>query len=202
MNMEETNHSKRTIFAKIFNFIWFFIFIFIIVPTVVISCIIIYKAIKYPDKIPDILGYKMFFILDDFMDESVGFGDLVFTKNVDPETLQTGDLIAFRNRFNLVTLHQIINIEEQEDTRKFTFQTLENETNDTRFANSENVEGLLIKIVPRIGIYLLYIQTVWGLLSIILCIIIIGTIAYMVAAQLDDIEEKRMNGPHPSQAGS
>ena len=202
MNMEETNHSKRTIFAKIFNFIFFFIFIFIIVPTVVISCIIIYKAIKYPDKIPDILGYKMFFILDDFMDESVGFGDLVFTKNVDPETLQTGDLIAFRNRFNLVTLHQIINIEEQEDTRKFTFQTLENETNDTRFANSENVEGLLIKIVPRIGIYLLYIQTVWGLLSIILCIIIIGTIAYMVAAQLDDIEEKRMNGPHPSQAGS
>lgn len=192
-NNDELKKGKKSIFAKLFNFIWFFVFIFIIIPTVVISCVFIYKTIRYPDKIPDILGYKMFFILDEFMDESVSYGDLVFTKNIDPETLNKGDLIAFRNKFNLVTIHQIISIEEQENNRRFTFQTLDNETNDTRYANSENVEGLLIKTIPRIGFYLFFLQSIWGLLSVILCIIIFGTIAYMIAAKLDDIEEKRIN---------
>ena len=203
MNSENINEKKgkRTIFAKLFNFIYFFVFIFIIIPIILISCIIIYKGIRYPDKIPDVLGYKMFFILDDFMDESVGYGDLVFTKNIDPDTLNNGDLIAFRNKFNLVTLHQIISIEEQEDTRKFTFQTLANETDDTRYATSENVEGLLIKIIPRVGIYLFFLQSIWGLLETILVIIIFGTIVYMVAAKFDDIEEKRINGK-PAQAES
>lgn len=195
--MDNEKKGKRSIFAKLFNFIYFFVFIFIIMPIIVISCIIIYKGIKYPDKIPDVLGYKMFFILDDFMDESVTYGDLVFTKNVDPATLKTGDLIAFRNRFNLVTLHQIISIEEQENTRRFTFQTLENETNDTRYANSENVEGYLIKIIPRIGAYLFFLQTIIGLIETILVIIIFGTIVYMVAAQMDALEERRMAGRRP-----
>lgn len=195
--MDSEKKGKRSIFAKLFNFIYFFVFIFIIMPIIVISCIIIYKGIKYPDKIPDVLGYKMFFILDDFMDESVTYGDLVFTKNVDPATLKTGDLIAFRNRFNLVTLHQIISIEEQENTRRFTFQTLENETNDTRYANSENVEGYLIKIIPRIGAYLFFLQTIIGLIETILVIIIFGTIVYMVAAQMDALEERRMAGRRP-----
>ena len=186
--------GKRTFFAKLFNFIYFFVFVFIIIPIIIISCIIIYKGIRYPDKIPDILGYKMFFILDDFMDESVEYGDLVFTKNIDPNTLNNGDLIAFRNRFNLVTLHQIISIEDKTETRRFTFQTLANETDDTRYATSENVEGLLIKIIPRIGVYLFFLQSIWVLLATILVIIIFGTIAYMVAAKFDDIEEKRING--------
>ena len=196
MNNENINEKKgkRTIFAKIFNFIYFFVFVFIIIPVILISCIIIYKGIRYPDKIPDVLGYKMFFILDDFMDESVGYGDLVFTKIIDPETLNNGDLIAFRNRFNRVTLHQIISIEDQKETRRFTFQTLVNETDDTRYATSENVEGLLIKIIPRLGIYLFFIQSIWGLLATILVIIIFGTIVYVVAAQLDGIEERRING--------
>lgn len=196
MSSENLNgkKGKRTILAKLFNFIYFFVFIFIILPIIVISCIIIYKGIKYPDKIPDVLGYKMFFILDDFMDESVRYGDLVFTKNIDPDTLNNGDLIAFRNRFNLVTLHQIVSIENNTETRRFTFQTLANETDDTRYATSENVEGILIKIIPRLGIYLFFLQSVWGLLATILVIIIFGTIAYMVAAKIDDIEEKRING--------
>lgn len=199
MNSENKNEKKgkRTIFAKLFNFIYFFVFIFIIIPIILISCIIIYKGIRYPDKIPDVLGYKMFFILDDFMDESVGYGDLIFTKNIDPDTLNSGDLIAFRNRFNLVTLHQIISIENKTETRRFTFQTLANETDDTRYATSENVEGLLIKIIPRIGIYLFFLQSIWGLLATILVIIIFGTIAYMVAAKFDDVENKRINDSPP-----
>ena len=194
MDNNEVKKGKRTIFAKLFNFIWFFVFIFIILPIIIVSCVIIYKGIRYPDKIPDVLGYKMFFILDEFMDESVSYGDLVFTKNIDPNSLNNGDLIAFRNRFNLVTLHQIINIEEQEENRRFTFQTLANETDDTRYANNENVEGLLIKIIPRIGIYLFFLQSIWGLLETILVILIYGTIVYVIAAKFDDIEEKRING--------
>jgi len=194
MNNKINETEERTIFAKIFNFIWYFIFILVIVPTVIISCIIIYKSIRYHDKIPDVFGYKMFFILTDFMDESVNYGDLVFTKNIDPNTLENGDLIAFRNKFDMITLHEIISIKEQDESKRFTLQTLINETDDTRYAMSEDVEGVLIKVIPRIGLYLLFMQSIWGLFAVILVIIIFGTIAYLVAAKLDDIEEERIYG--------
>ncbi len=192
--MNEVRKEKvkdRNILTKIFDFLWLFVVILIIIPIVIISCVIIYKGIRYPDKIPDVLGFKTFFIMDEFMDESVGYGDWIFTKNVNPDELKRGDIVAFRNKFNLITVHQITSIKESEDTRVFTFQTLANETDDTRYAKSENIEGILIKIIPKVGAYLFFLQTIIGLVVTILFIIIIGTTAYMIAAVLDDMEECR-----------
>lgn len=183
--------KDRNIFAKIFDFLWFFVLILIILPIVIVSCVIIYKGVRYPDKIPDFLGFKTFFIMDEFMDESVGYGDWIFTKNVNPNELKRGDIVAFRNRLNLITVHQIISIKESEGSREFTFQTLSNETDDTRYAKSENIEGILIRNIPKIGAYLFFLQTYTGLIMTILFIIITGTTIYMLAAVFDDLEEYR-----------
>lgn len=189
--------KNRSFFSKIFDFLWLFVLFLVIIPTVVVSSVIIYKGVRYPDKIPDFLGFKTFFVMDEFMDESVGYGDWIFTKNINPDDLKIGDLVAFRNRFNLITIHQIVSISELEDNREFTFQTLSNETNDTRYAKSEDIEGIVIKNIPKVGAYLFFLQTIVGLIVTILFIIIIGTVAYMIAAVFDDLEEykvyKKMN---------
>ena len=88
------------------------IFYTIIIPIIIVSIIIIWQKIVTPDKIPDILGYKMFIVLDENMDQETEYGDLVFTHNVDTNDLKLNDLIAFRNNTNKVTIHRIINITE------------------------------------------------------------------------------------------
>ena len=47
------------------------IYILILLPLVIASVHIAFQKIFYPEIIPDILGYKMFVILDENMDESV-----------------------------------------------------------------------------------------------------------------------------------
>ena len=51
-------------------------------------------------------------IFDKYMDDSIEYGDLVVTKNIEANKLKTGNTIAFRNNMNTVTIHKIINIEE------------------------------------------------------------------------------------------
>ena len=49
------------------------IFYVIIIPLILISITIIWQRLTEPDKIPDILGYKMFVVLDGDMDQTWRF---------------------------------------------------------------------------------------------------------------------------------
>lgn len=174
------------------------IYVCILIPLTVIALHIAYQIISEPDKIPDIFGYKMFIILDDSMDESVEYGELIFTKNVYTNDLKKDDLIAFRNSMNTVTIHKIIDIEEKIETenatnnrrtvKTFTMQTSENEANDTKFAKDDRVEGIIIKKIPRIGSIIYFIQKPIATITICVIILIIGIIADFIAKKLDERE--------------
>ena len=49
-----------------------------------------------PDKIPSIFGYKPFVVLSGSMETEIFKGDLVVTREVDAESLQKNDIVAFR----------------------------------------------------------------------------------------------------------
>ena len=180
--------KKQKIFFKIVNYIWNMVYALIIIPIVIISMIIIYKTIRYPNKIPDILGYKVFIILDEKMDESIEYGDLVFTKIIDTDILKNNDLIAFRNNDNIVTIHRIIDKTENNNKKVFTMKTLENETPETKMVNEDRVEGIVIDRIANLGIILLLLQEPLVLATIILTILIFGLIAYYIADRLDKKE--------------
>ena len=86
------------------------IFYVIIIPLILISITIIWPRLTEPDKIPDILGYKMFVVLDGDMDQAIEYGDLIFTHNIAPENLEKSNLIAFINNTNKVKINKIIKI--------------------------------------------------------------------------------------------
>lgn len=89
------------------------IFYVFIMPIVVITAAILLQTIIHPDKIPNIFGYKMFIVLDGNMEQSVSYGDLTFTKNIDTNILKANDIIAFRNAEEKVTIHKIADITEK-----------------------------------------------------------------------------------------
>jgi len=49
----------------------------VLVPLTLIALSIVFQLFVYPGKIPNIFGYKVFMVFDEYMDETVKFGDLV-----------------------------------------------------------------------------------------------------------------------------
>lgn len=99
---------------KIKGYLEELIYLCIIIPLIIITISVVMQSIFYKDKIPNILGFKMFMILNNCNGSFVKTGDLVFTKNIDTNTLESGDIVAFRNGANTVTIHKIIKTEEKE----------------------------------------------------------------------------------------
>ena len=167
------------------------IFYVIIIPLILISITIIWQRLTEPDKIPDILGYKMFVVLDGNMDQAIEYGDLIFTHNIAPENLEKSNLIAFRNNTNKVTIHRIIKITEDDIGRQFEMQNSVNEVGDTKYVKENQVEGLIIHRIPNIGIILYKIQEPYIILILIGIVLLIGIVAYYIAGRLDKRDMKK-----------
>lgn len=167
------------------------IFYVIIIPLILICITIIWQRLTEPDKIPDILGYKMFVVLDGDMDQAIEYGDLIFTHNIAPENLEKSNLIAFRNNTNKVTIHRIIKITEDDIGRQFEMQNSVNEVGDTKYVKENQVEGLIIHRIPNIGIILYKIQEPYIILILIGIVLLIGIVAYYIAGRLDKRDMKK-----------
>lgn len=189
VHKKEYDMSIATIIEDI---IYFSILFFLIAITISV----VYQAIVFPDKIPDIFGIKIFIILDGNMVDSIKYGDLVFTKNIEPNTLEVDDVIAFRNALNTVTLHSILNIDKEtefdEETKEnkniqiFKMNALATETSDTKIVREDKVEGLLVYRIPKVGSVIYFIQKPI-VMFVISCIILgVGAICYYIAKKLDE----------------
>ena len=178
------------------------IYICILMPLVFITCRVVFISITKPDVIPDVFGYKLFMIFDEYMDDSINNGDLVITHNINPKELKVNDVMAFRNGMNTVTIHKINEINEitefneesneNEIVMVFKMNTSENETSDTAMVREDKVEGLVVYKIPKLGSIIYFIQqplVMLGGAGIILCI---GLISIYIAGKLDEKDKKRL----------
>lgn len=191
--MKEQTKEKRkktiTVWFIIKKIIYFGIFI----PLVLITSNIGYQLLVYPDKVPNIFGYKFFMMLNEQGDGCTEYGDLVLTKIIDIEEYEIGDIMAFRNNMNTVTVHKIeeINTSIADNTKVFTMQTVENETDDTKFVREIHVEGKMVNKFSNLGIAVMVAQDPLVLLLALIIVAIVGLIAYYIAQQLDERDRKR-----------
>ena len=127
---KDKKRKKITLWFVLKKIIYFGVFI----PLIIITTNIGYQLLVYPDEIPNIFGYKFFMIMNEQKDGCTEYGDLIFTKIIDIDEYKIGDIMAFRNNMNTITVHRIaeINTSIADNTKVFTMQTIENETDDTK----------------------------------------------------------------------
>ena len=150
------------------NIISNLIYTIILIPLIYIAISVVWQSITRPEEIPDIFGYKIFMILDRNM-QNVEYGDLVFTKNIDAEELEKGDVVAYRD----ITKNKVQMI-------RFTGKT-----------HIKHIEGLLVKRIPKIGATLYFIQQPLVMITISAIIVVVGGICIYIAGKLDDIDAKK-----------
>lgn len=122
-----------------------------------------------------IFGYKFFIVRSDSMSATdFDAGDIVFVKNVDPATLQVGDIIAFTsqntNNFGDTVTHKIreITTDANGDPAFITYGTT-TDTNDETAVTYPYVLGKYTGKIPNVGSFFQFLKTTPGY---ILCIFV------------------------------
>lgn len=183
---KENNKSKKSIIGKIIKII----LALIAMPIFIMSLIIMIKANKYPDKIPDVMGYKPMIVLSGSMETAIYTGDLVIVKTVDIESLKKEDVIAFRNDANTVTTHRIIEIIEENGETVFKTKGDNNNVVDDKIVEEKDIEGIYLFRIPKLGKILMILKEPTSLVVILLGILVVGLICLHIIDKKENKENE------------
>lgn len=155
------------------------VLLIVALPILFFNSVIIYKARTEPDQVPSFLGYKPFIVLSGSMQETIKVGDLVWVKAVpagEVESLQVGDIIAFRENKMVVT-HRIVGKEVDENGQwHFTTKGDFNNANDINQVQVADLEGKYVTRWPKVGDVLLFIQQPFGFAAILMVLFVLATV--------------------------
>lgn len=186
--MKEKKDKKE---IKIIGTLFKILFYIIVIPIVIVSIIVMIKANKYPDEIPDILGYKPMIVLSGSMETAIYTGDLAFVKEVDTKTLKENDIIAFRNEADTVTTHRIVEIVHKNGENLFRTKGDNNRVEDANLVHEADIEGVYVFKISKLGNILMILKEPQSLVVILLIILVIGLIWLHFADKLEKNEIKK-----------
>ena len=156
---KETMKTKETSEKNIASEIVKIIVIIILIPVIFFNSVIIIDSITHPNEIPSFFGWKPFIVMSGSMEAQFYAGDLAIVKEVDPQTLNVGDIIAFQESKDFVITHRIIGIEYTEDgAKQFVTKGDNNNTEDEKRVELSKVEGKYVNKISKLGKAILFIQ--------------------------------------------
>ena len=169
------------------------VFIIILLIILLINISIIIQTKTKPNLVPNILGFKPFIVLSGSMESKISVGDLIFVKEVNPNELKTGDIIAYRDTEDVVTTHRIVDIDTKDNKLCFVTKGDANNANDDRIVYSNMVEGKYQTKIAKAGSVILFIQEPIGLVVMLMSILIICLLVYSCQSKKVTKEEKFKN---------
>lgn len=113
-----------------------------------------------------VLGLQVFTVLSGSMEPAYPTGSLIYVKDADCRTLETGDVITFRLDGDTVATHRIVAvIPDDTDPSAIRFRTKgdANDAEDGSLVPYENVIGTPVFTIPFLGYVANYIQRPPGL---------------------------------------
>jgi signal peptidase len=147
----------------------------VLILVLIVNVSLIIGSYVNPDKVPSFLGYKPFIVLSGSMEPEIMPGDLIITKNIDPENVKVGDVITFRSDETTAVSHRVIKI-STEGGLSFETKGDANIGSDKGAVSPESIEGKYILRIAKLGNLALFLQTPIGLLVFVvipLCLFIL-----------------------------
>ena len=134
-------------------------------------CIMIFTIVSvntFDRNDRNIFGYKAFIVRSDSMSKTdFSAGDLVFTKNVDPSTLQVGDIITYqstnKDNYGEIVTHKIRELtKDAEGNPGFVTYGTTTDTNDEDIVTYSFVLGKYKGHLPGVGKFFQFLKTTPG----------------------------------------
>ena len=158
-----------------------------------INIYIIAQSKLKPNRVPSVFGYKPFAVLSGSMQPNIMVGDLIFIKKTDINKLKKNDIIAFRDKDNLVTTHRIIKVVKKGNEKCFETKGDSNNVKDEELACKKNIEGKYAKRYAKLGNFILFIQKPLGFTVMMMTLFIICVLIYIIQDKTSSKKEKKMS---------
>lgn len=171
--------KRREIIKKILSSIIYII----IIPIITYNIFLIIMSIVNPSKTPSFLGIKTFVIVSGSMEPNLNVGDIVLIKTVDEQEIKVNDIISFREGQSIIT-HRIVEISEEEGIKKYITKGDNNNAKDSNAVEYEEIEGVYIVKIPKIGWLVIFLKNKIVIISIIL-------IFYLMYIHNSNVNKKR-----------
>ena len=184
---------KKRKFKKIFNLVKGVLNTLLVIA---LACFVLAVCLqRFTDNKMALLKYRLFTVVTGSMEPKYNIGDVLISKDVDPEAIEIGDTVSYlgaEGNFNgKIVTHEVINIEKNE-TGELLFHTkgIANLVQDP-IVNEKQLYG---QLVYKANILSFVYKTISSKLGMLLCVIlplmvIIAT--EIIATLLESEEEKR-----------
>lgn len=113
---------------------------------------------KKTGSVPSIGGYKILNVLTGSMNPTFDAGSMIIIKETPENEIKEGDIITynFDGSTNIVT-HRVVEIIQGSDGNEYITRGDANNANDPNAIKYKNVEGVVIKSMPKVGEVVQYI---------------------------------------------
>ncbi len=141
----------------------------IFIPLIVINLVLIVKSYTTEEEIPTVFGVAPVICLSGSMEPEFSVGDLIFIQEVDPSTLEVGDVICFipYGAATAVT-HRIIETQLNAGQNVFITRGDANNTEDRMPVSAIEIQGKYTGLhIPGLGDIAMFMQTTLGMILFI-----------------------------------
>ena len=129
------------------------------VTTVLVVLVVIFAIFLMGSRL---VGLQVFHVVSPSMEPTYSEGDLLYVKEVDPDSVKVGDPITFvLNEDLVVATHRVVAIDSE--NRQFTTKGDANETEDAAPVHFNNLIGVPVFSIPLLGYVSAYIQSPPGM---------------------------------------
>ena len=140
------NSTEDNIISKIFNIISkALLLVFVVFSIIILIRVVVFKKL-------DVFGYKFYIILSDSMSPVIKKDDIVVVKQT--TEIKKGDIIAFEAE-GCVFVHRV---KEIEDENLYKTQGDANNVEDDELIKPEQIKGVAVRKLPKLGIGILFIK--------------------------------------------
>lgn len=166
-NIEKKIKRKNNI-SKVFRTIVYII----IIPIIFYNISLIIQSFIKKDEMPSFFGIKSFIIISGSMEPELNIGDIIITSQKEQNEIEKKDIISFREGQQIIT-HRVEEIVEENGEKLYKTKGDNNNVSDRNLVKYNQIEGVYIAKIPKIGTLLATLKNKVVIISIILTLYII-----------------------------
>lgn len=143
----------------------------IAIPIIILNVSLILKTITNSGTVPDFAGYFPLVTLTDSMSPEIYGGDLMILKKIDGTNAEVDDVISFYDpdsKRRAITTHRIIEKHWMEDGIYYKTKGDANSVADETMVKADDVFGVVINNIPKMGHVVLFVQSTSGIVLLII----------------------------------
>ncbi|AOT70185.1 signal peptidase I [Geosporobacter ferrireducens] len=162
-----------------------------------VSVFTMFQAKTNPQKVPSVFGFKPLKVLTGSMEPVLKPGDMVVTRETEPEEIQIGDVLTYRIEGNTLVTHRVIGIVEENGIVKFRTKGDANNTEDQELIEGKQAIGTMAFKIPGGGMIADFAKTGRGFLLFILLPIFLLIVSELrvIWLELKKVNNKKTEAP-------